>query len=102
MYFKDGNLKAYQSSTVAPAHLKVAGKPGSMTVDEAKRIVAEQLGFTKATVDSIHECREGVYLPDDDPTKAMVAFRVCIPAGAKHEPIHVFVDPEKKQVLRVK
>jgi hypothetical protein len=102
LFYKQDKVTTVQSTTVPPDDLKVSGRAGVLPIDEAKKAVASQLGFSQKMLDTIKECREGVFLPDDDPARARVAYRVCIPSGKGHEPIHVYLDPQTKQIIKVK
>lgn len=102
LFFTDGKLKTVKSHTFGPETLRVSGKAAGFNLTQAKAIVADQLGLFEKTVGTITECREGVFLPDENPSKARIAYRVCIPAGEGHVPIHVFIDSETREVLQVK
>jgi hypothetical protein len=101
-YYQGGtNLSKIRSTTIPPAAIKVSGEPADMSSEEIKAIVAQQLGLRGTAASKIESCTRGVYLPEHNPTNAVVAYRLHVSAGDSHEPISVFYDPASGKIMKI-
>ena len=101
IYNDAGVLCEVKSNAVAAKDLRVAPIESEMSMSEAKAIVTRKLGLSTSSTNLFANCKEGVFLIGGDPARARLAYRVCVNIGPSHEPIHVVLDQETRQLLEI-
>lgn len=98
-YDKQQALTAMTSSVIPPEKLKVGGRPGLVSADEAKQAVCKDLGLCSQTIKS---SREGIYLVDGDPAKGRVVLRFEVAAGEQQKDVSIIFDAETRKIIDIK
>jgi hypothetical protein len=96
--YKDDALRAITADVVPMENLQVRGNPEAFGDGEAKKIVSERLGVASSVV-SDPSLR--LLLADDNPNAARVVVEVKVRMGGSRKDIHVLIDSETKQIVKV-
>jgi M6 family metalloprotease-like protein len=101
-YDKEGYLSAVTAQTVKPGELKVAGKPGALSWNDARAVAATQLALPDERAKHLRDGGEGILLVKDDPAAARVARKIELPVGPAQESVVIYVDAATRSVLEIR